>query len=135
MDKPFSIAIMVAVGVFLGALAYEAYSTYRVNKALEVFVEGVERLDTENKVRTRQWQEQQEQKVAQRQLQQKQEAARRQQQQRQAELDKKLQEDYRNTACALNEETGACHCLDMRSGLRVELTRDDCASRAQKITR
>jgi hypothetical protein len=43
-------------------------------------------------------------------------------------------ENYRNTACAINEDTQTCTCIYEKTGVRISMANDDCVKRAKEIT-
>ena len=105
MQKNAVWVVVIAAGVFLGVFAYEKFTEYRAAQALQA---GLEQLQAESE---------------------------RQAMRAKAERDRKrAAEDYRNTACAINEDTRTCTCIHEKTGVRISMAQDECVKRAKEIT-
>jgi len=97
--------VLISIGVFLGAFAYEKFTEYRLQRELQEMIEI------------------QEQQTA---------IAR---QKRMADQERKRKAElYRNTACAINNDTNKCVCLHEKTGARITLSQGECEKRAKQIT-
>lgn len=96
---------LIAVGVFLGVLAYGALTNYIVQKELQALIEK-QQIQAE--------------------------------QSRQKSIDeqnrKRAAELYKNTACAINENTDRCSCIHEKTGAKISLSQNECKKRARQIT-
>jgi uncharacterized protein HemX len=97
--------LLIAIGVFLGVFAYEKFTEYRFNRELAAI------------------QQRESQKA---------EARRNEREERARNA--KAKEDYKNTACAINENTKSCSCIDKRNGAKIVLAKPECEKRAREIT-
>lgn len=116
MPKEFTQGLVLAVAVFLGIYAYEKYTVYRaqviMEKALGEYQHSIQQATAKSQQRSAELKLQTE--------------ARKQEKLR-AEFDK-------TTACAINEDTNVCKCLNMKTGAVVKVLDDDCRTRARQIT-
>ncbi len=97
--------LVIAAGVFLGVLGYEKYTQYGVSRALQI---ELEQLQATNDKRIRQLEAERERR--------------------------RRADDYRNTACAVNEDAQTCVCIHEKTGARITIPHDDCVKRAREIT-
>jgi hypothetical protein len=97
--------LVIAAGVFFGVLGYEKYTQYRVSRALQI---ELEQLQATNDKRIRQLEAQRERR--------------------------RRADDYRNTACAINEDAQTCVCIHEKTGARISIAYGDCVKRAREIT-
>lgn len=118
--KPVLWVVIIAVGVFAGSFAYEKFTQYRLEKALQQGVAEFSR--TIEKINKDEQAARQQRELARQ--------TREREKQRQAAA-----EVYRDTACAINTDTQTCSCISMKTGARVQIQQADCAKRANEITR
>lgn len=97
---------IIAIGVFLGVLAYDSFMGYLIQRTLQQALEQQQVSAQEARQKRLAYQESK----------------------RKAEL-------YRNTACAINNDTNHCVCLHERTGARLALPQEECKKRAKEITR
>lgn len=116
MPKEFTQGLILAVAVFLGIYAYEKYTVYRaqvmMEQALREFQHSIQEATAKSQQRSAELRRQTEV---------------RKQEKLRAEYDK-------NTACAINEDTNVCKCLNMKTGAAVKVADNDCLARARQIT-
>jgi len=116
MQKEIRWILLIALGVFLGMFAYEKYSVYRTQLAIQEFVETVsEAVQAQSAT-----------------VQANHSAVKRQQdlkieQERRAEFD-------RTTACGVNEDKGTCSCLSTTTGAMISISHQECLERARAGT-
>jgi uncharacterized protein HemX len=105
MQKNAVWVLVIAAGVFLGVFAYEKFTEYRAAQALQALQQELQAESERWSMRAK------------------------------AERDSKVAaENYRNTACAINEDTQTCTCIYEKTGVRISMANDDCVKRAKEIT-
>jgi len=104
--------VLIAVGVFLGIFAYEKFAEYRVEIALQEMVKKQELQNANSQKKL----------VA-------------QQNEKRAEQNKKISAQlYKDTACAINNDTNSCTCIHEKTGGKISHTVAECEKRAKQIT-
>ena len=106
MLKNLTLLIIIIIGVFTGNYLFDAYKTHEIEKWLQAqFVQDKDLSDI------------------------------RRQQQVEIRNIKRKEELYRNTSCALNEETNSCICIHEETGRPIALPHSECIKKAKEITR
>ena len=97
--------IGIAIGVFLGMLAYEQYTAYRVEQQIAQMLEGQAAAQKATNAR------------------------------RVVELERQRKSRLEaNTLCAMNNDTQKCVCIHEETGIKISKTHDECVARASKAS-